>query len=585
MKIGQRSEGVMKVKREVPPAGAFTKLRLLMWKNFLHQWRQPIKTIVEVVLPVGTMALVLILRSQIEPTTSDVSRFPPISAYSLNYSIPVMFNMNFQKLSVAYSPESPILEDVVRSAIVNLIRHNIDVILDLIDRLPGIPDLPPIPPDLILNSTEIFEVLRNLINVQAYNNSAALISIYREEEYTREVLAAVEFDDNLAGTTTLPDDLSYSLRFPEKPRLNSFYGTGGRSWRTNNVFPFFQMPGPRFPHSWEGGNDPGYVNEMFIALQHSISMELISRQTNLDLENFTVNIQRFPHPPYLQDLAVEFLTYIFPLFVIISFSYTSVNIVSAVTTEKENQLKEMMKIMGLPTWLHWTAWFLKQFIYMFLISGLLVLLLKVNWFTNEDGFSEYAVFTHTSWSVLLFFLTLYLTCMIFFGFMLSGFFKKASTASLFAGVIWFLTYLPAFLLSMETEVPIIVQTITCLSINSAMSYGFQLLLSQESIGGMNWGNFFSTHTLDADRLLFGHVVLLLCLDCVLYMLVALYLEQILPGTWGTPKPWYFIFQKSFWCPSATRVSDIRSNGVETDTIVRENEPRDNEIGVKMTTSR
>lgn len=55
----------------------------------------------------------------------------------------------------------------------------------------------------------------------------------------------------------MSNNLSFALRFPERPRLNSFYAQGGRSWRTDDVFPVFENPGPRFPLSWEGGNDPG----------------------------------------------------------------------------------------------------------------------------------------------------------------------------------------------------------------------------------------------------------------------------------------------------------------------------------------
>lgn len=64
-----------------------------------------------------------------------------------------------------------------------------------------------------------------------------------------------------------------------------------------------------------------------------------------------------------------------------------------------------------------------------------------------------------------------------------------STAALFAGVVWFLTYVPAFLLSIDIAMSIPVQIITCLSINTAMSYGFQLILARESTGGKDCDTF------------------------------------------------------------------------------------------------
>lgn len=64
----------------------------------------------------------------------------------------------------------------------------------------------------------------------------------------------------ISGATELPTlDLRYALRFPSRPRLNSFLQAGARNWRTHRVFPNFESPGPRFPFSWTGGNDPGNI--------------------------------------------------------------------------------------------------------------------------------------------------------------------------------------------------------------------------------------------------------------------------------------------------------------------------------------
>ncbi|XP_047994969.1 phospholipid-transporting ATPase ABCA3-like [Leguminivora glycinivorella] len=580
----------MKGRSRARVTGAGTKFRLLMWKNFLQQWRRRVQTFVEVLLPVLTLALVLILRSQIEPTVESVMTYPSLPAWTLNYSLNVLGGMDFGQLSVAYSPESPVLEKVMRRATAKLITRNLrDLTRFILDQYPDYADM--IPPDLELpdlselpiNGTLITEIIERIVGlrVYAYNSSESLRGLYTSENVTRHVIAGVEFDDELTGATQLGSNLRYSLRFPERPRQYAFYSQGSRSWQTDLTFPSFQVPGPRNPYSWEGGNAPGYVNEMFIALQHMISMELVAEVTGQDFSNFSVAIRRYPHPPYVLDLAVEALQFLMPMFIMISFSYTAINIVRAVTVEKELQLKETMKIMGLPTWLHWTAWFCKQFIYLLIIAILVVILVKVNWFTNEAGFSDYAVLTNTPWTVLFFFLLLYFACTIFFCFMISGFFSKASTAALFSGVIWFITYLPAFMLLMDVQVSSAVQAVFCLSINTAMAFGFQLILAKESAGGMQWGQFWEVTDLDSNRFEFGTVVVMLVIDCVLYMLIALYLEQVLPGPHAAPKPWYFMFQKSFWLPNRKITAVDITNG-SNDGIVMEKVADDYPIGVKMT---
>lgn len=83
---------------------------------------------------------------------------------------------------------------------------------------------------------------------------------------------------------------------------------------------------------------------MFIALQQVISMQIISKITGEPLDSFEVNIQRYPHPPYVMDMAVEALQFLFPMFIMLSFSYTAVNITRAITVEKELQLKVVIKM-------------------------------------------------------------------------------------------------------------------------------------------------------------------------------------------------------------------------------------------------
>lgn len=71
-------------------AGAWTKLRLLMWKNFLQQWRHRIQTAVELLLPILTMSLVLLLRWQIEPSTVNAIQYQPFAANSIDRSMAIL---------------------------------------------------------------------------------------------------------------------------------------------------------------------------------------------------------------------------------------------------------------------------------------------------------------------------------------------------------------------------------------------------------------------------------------------------------------------------------------------------------------
>ena len=39
---------------------------------------------------------------------------------------------------------------------------------------------------------------------------------------------------------------------------------------------------------------------------------------------------------------------------------------------------------------------------------------------------------------------------------------------------------------------------------------------------------------------------MLILDSIIYYALARYIDLVNPGTWGIPRPWYFVFQPSYW---------------------------------------
>lgn len=49
---------------------------------------------------------------------------------------------------------------------------------------------------------------------------------------------------------------------------------------------------------------------------------------------------------------------------------------------------------------------------------------QVNWFATDEGLSDYAVFTNTPWTILFFFIMLYLIGVISLCFMFSSFFSS-----------------------------------------------------------------------------------------------------------------------------------------------------------------
>lgn len=66
--------------------------------------------------------------------------------------------------------------------------------------------------------------------------------------------------------------------------------------------------------------------------------------------------------------------------------------------------------------------------------------------------------------------------------------------------------------------------------------------------GLHWYNLFRAQSVDND-LSVGLVMAMMLVAALIYLLVALYVEQIRPGDYGVPQPWYFPVSRTFWLGS------------------------------------
>jgi ATP-binding cassette subfamily A (ABC1) protein 1 len=67
----------------------------------------------------------------------------------------------------------------------------------------------------------------------------------------------------------------------------------------------------------------------------------------------------------------------FPMFMTLSWVYACSMIIKSIVHEKEQRLKETMKVMGLGNGVHWMAWFIDSFVSMLISVSLLTIILKV----------------------------------------------------------------------------------------------------------------------------------------------------------------------------------------------------------------
>lgn len=212
----------------------------------------------------------------------------------------------------AYSPTNPVLQQLISDSIANL-NSSIPIRIDS-------------------NDTAL-DMQRHII--------------------TNNIFVGIEFPDAWRNIEKLPNKLEFSLRFPYELRTNDEGPfVENYNWFTNLLFPAFQLAGPRNRERNDGGIPPGYFREGFIQVQAAISRAFTqSMKENIPGEIPAIFLHRFPYPPYMSDPLLVGLEAFIPLIITVSFLYTAINVVKYITVEKEKQLKEAMKIMGLNNWL------------------------------------------------------------------------------------------------------------------------------------------------------------------------------------------------------------------------------------------
>ncbi|XP_073830693.1 ATP binding cassette subfamily A member 3 isoform X2 [Musca autumnalis] len=498
--------------------GNWEKFKLLTWKNWLLQWHHKIQFLIEILAPVIFSLLMVLVRTLVVAEPKAVSIYEPLHIDNIDlFRNTVVGSTRMKNLL-----KTALAKDRTQMSLIEYVK-------------PVTYELHYSPDNQYLTNIVCNAAQSLNLTCKGHPDAAALEFAMVSNNY----LAGVQFDDSWSDLTDYPTKFAFSLRYPSELRTDT--SSLGLTWLTMKLFMPLDLTGPRNPNSQDGGLPVGYLRESFLPVQHAISMAYTKLVTQRDDLPY-VNMQRYPYPAYIYDPLLEGMAAFVPLIILLSFIYPCSNIVRYITAEKEKQLKEVMKIMGLDNWLHWTSWFCKNFIILAVSAILITAIMKIEW--SHDV----AVLTYADWSVLLFFFLIYVINSICFCFMMATFFSKASTAAAVTGLVWFIAYMPfSFMFQTYDELTLGTKLGWCLISNTAMGLGLKLIMLFEGTGeGFQWSNLFEPVNID-DDLTVGYIILMMLASSVMYILVCLYVEQIFPGDFGVPKKWNFIFTRSFWC--------------------------------------
>ncbi|KAM6217102.1 retinal-specific phospholipid-transporting ATPase ABCA4 [Rhynchocyon petersi] len=332
--------------------------------------------------------------------------------------------------------------------------------------------------------------------------------------------AGVVFPDMYPWTTSLPPHVKYKIRMDidvvEK---------------TNKIKDRYWDSGPRadpiedFRYIWGG----------FAYLQDMIEQGITRTQAQAELP-VGIYLQQMPYPCFVDDSFMIILNRCFPVFMVLAWIYSVSMTVKSIVLEKELRLKETLKNQGVSNIVIWCTWFLDSFSIMSMSIFLLTM------------FIMHGRILHYSNPFILFlFLLVFSVATIMQCFLLSTFFSRASLAAACSGVIYLTLYLPHILcFAWQDRMSAELKMAASLLSPVAFGFGTEYLVRFEEQGlGLQWNNI-GNSPMEGDEFSFLLSVKMMLFDAALYGLFAWYLDQVFPGEYGTPRPWYFLMQESYW---------------------------------------
>ncbi|NXW78458.1 ABCA9 protein, partial [Hirundo rustica] len=377
------------------------------------------------------------------------------------------------------------------------------------------------------------------LNDPAFNASGVTVTFTPATATTRHIMSKVassslmtgvkleELDDERAMEkawnsneeiigVVFKDNFSYHLRFPIAHVIIP-----------NEVIGYIDIC---YQYSPGRCNSPRYWYKGFLSLQSSIDAAIIEMVTNHSVWEEMESIAgiRMQSRSILFTLSLEH-SY-FMVFAVMCFFPFMYSLSKNVTREKK-QLKVLMKTMGLQDIAFWLSWSLLYSLYLLIFSCLLTaVVLQEPFFTSS--------FPAVS---LLFFL--YGLACIHLVFMLCSLLRTSKLVSSVAFLIIFIFGFLSLAVLIE-DVPEPLKWFLGLMCPFAFNTGIAKIFQLEKYEiGFSFSNI-----MEEAYFLFSTYILLV-FDSILYMLLALYFDKILPGKYGIPDPPLFFLKASYWMRS------------------------------------
>ncbi|BAO49385.1 putative ATP-binding cassette transporter [Alphaentomopoxvirus acuprea] len=346
------------------------------------------------------------------------------------------------------------------------------------------------------------------IKLNLYSND---IKYFQNEKKLIEYYNTNKFDDLSTIVVIIFNNTDKNLKYDIRIYENGIF------WNTDKLFTNI--------YNYDLAASNTYITKSFNAIQLAIDISYIEMVINNTVD-FQLTYQEFPYPPYLKtdNITISF-RYILPFIIILGFILICPITLKTILMEKSSGLKELLKINGVKSVTLWIGWFLNQIIINIVSVIFICIILTTIRFSDK-----YRIIEHCNPLILIIFLLLYCSSTITFFFAFSTLFNKIILSMIMGILLWISIYC-IFIINVENINDTIITNILLLFPPCTLYYGFDVLsLFEMRNTNINFDNLFES---PAKGLSIGLVIIILFIDSILYFLIALYLDKLWPGKYGT----------------------------------------------------
>eukprot|EP00397_Hematodinium_sp_SG-2012_P000042 GEMP01000042.1.p1 GENE.GEMP01000042.1~~GEMP01000042.1.p1 ORF type:complete len:4149 (+),score=1117.60 GEMP01000042.1:136-12582(+) len=272
-----------------------------------------------------------------------------------------------------------------------------------------------------------------------------------------------------------------------------------------------------------------------------------------------VSVEQFPSPAYRDDPFIYVVSSMMPMLMVLSWIYPVACIVRDIVYEKERRVRSVMHISGLSNAHYWMS---------HIASGITMALALA--FLATWSIIQGEVLKKVDFSLLFVFLLLSSLASMSFACLVSVFFSRTKVATISAGILYFVSYLPFLRFAFhEFTLSRLEKQIFALFAPTAFSIGVRIMSTYEQQDRMlTWARMSEPLLRDGrlerrvdETFNISSVMAMLAVDTVLYLVIAWYVDHLTRGVYGVAHPWYFPVQNAWqWVQRCRRARQVKNRG-------------------------